>query len=1027
MSSSNDGSAAFEIFDLNVTGASASFVWVTAVSRLGAVHGVPRNDSTLLGSLTKGVQDVRNCIAYGYRDPELANRLGNELKDLVFDVPEVRTLFERTRGAAADRGRQLLIRLMAAPHTVAAFPWELMGDPDGGTHSFLSRSPDVHIVRLARVRTYPVHQVPVKPPLRMLLVLSSPLGSLDGEHSNGLTFDLYEEKRALLNELAPLLSRGLLEVDVEDRPSIENLRRCIARKERGYNVLHYIGHGLPGRLLLEDPSGRALETYAAQFNSVLQSCPDLRLIFFAGCETAQTPDESSTPWPAAMSLADMCVRDVCQVVVGMQAVLPFRTERLFCRFFYQAVASGRTIGDAMTVARAAVADDVQSGTGLLDWAVPCVFVGGDSPGYLVDPEAPARPVAPTRRAELKLDLREGDREFFARHIALRETIDYLAGRRPYRVLWVTGEAGVGKTRLVGRALEDVGEQDIELVLYVPLDRLLQEADPVRSMCELVAELLTRRDAKPRAQSRSVRGAAWWERLIEEVVHRPIAIVIDDFDVLDEKASSARDRTRRPRARTSGVRDLRTAIVRLIERRTQARLVLIARQSRADLVPDTEGRAGQVRLEPLGWEDVYRWIRRNRPALAHRFDQPVLLKFFSEVGSRLESWNALADAADQMPDAKASDLFARARTQVLSVSESAAEPVVEVRAKSHRTTRQTPSIPSLKERPTGLRVAVAGPFVDCRQAEFAASLTTAAASYRVRGRAVTETPGDPSTPLATLLPIPTPFKKDGSAPSSQVLTWLQKARAAGANIVLADYGATVPMKAQDIVLESLTRAGILVLAASTNDRKPIYPAWNPDVLAIGSLGETGNEIAENTYFDAEAGKPELFAPARANTGPLAALLINPETKGSSVSALWGVLASVLVWATAPNLTADQVRDILLRSSRPLEPTGGNRRSTRGTVTGPRALDIDAALNEVRRVLVRQAVGDGRAFLAQEIVASTGLPASITLEHIGAMVTQGELTEIKSGNEESYRLQPKGREAGVAAGSVAPAAQIEGSKT
>jgi hypothetical protein len=1020
MSSSSEGAAGFEIFDLNVTGASASFVWVTVVSRLGAVHGVPRSDPLVLASLTKGVQDFRNSIAYGHRDHDLGARLGKELRDLVFDVAEVRTLFERTRGAAADRGRQLLIRLMAAPHTVAAFPWELMGDPDGGTHTFLTRSPDVHIVRLARVRTYPVHQGPVKPPLRMLLVLSSPLGSLDGEHGSGLTFDLYEEKRALLGELAPLLSRGLLEVDVEDRPSVENLRRCIARKERGYNVLHYIGHGLPGRLLLEDPSGRALETYAAQFNSVLQSCPDLRLIFFAGCETAQTPDESSTPWPAAMSLADMCVRDVCQVVIGMQAVLPFRTERLFCRFFYQAVSSGRTIADAMTVARAAVADDAHSGTGLLDWAVPCVFVGGDSPGYLVDPDAPARPVAATRREELKLDLREGDREFFARHIALRETIDYLAGRRLYRVLWVTGEAGVGKTRLIGRALDDVGEKHIELVLYVPLDRLLQETDPVRSMCELVAELLTRRDGKLREQNRAVRGAAWWERLIEEVVHRPIAIVIDDFDVLDEKAASNRARTRRPRARSSGAKDLRTAIARLIERRTQARLILIARQLRADLVPDTGGRAGHVRLDPLGWEDVYRWIRRNRPALAHRLDQPVLLKFFSEVGSRLESWNALADAAEQAPDAKSSELFAQAHTQITPSLDTDVSPGTEVRPRSRRS-KSAQASAYLKERPTGLRVAVAGPFVDGRQTEFAATLTSAAANYRVRGRAVTETPEDPSTPLATLLPIPTPFKR-GMATVSQVLKWLKQARSAGANIVLTDYASAVPSQAQDKVLAELNQSGILVLAASTNDRKPVYPAWSPHVLAIGPLAE--GAIADYSYFDQEHGKPELFAPENVAGGPLAGLLVDPNTRGSSVAALWGVLASVLVWATAPNLTATNVRDILVRSSKPLvgPSRAGGKRSGRRTPVGARALDIDTALNEVRRVVVREALADGRALFTQEIVASTGLPSSITLEHITAMVAQGELTQIKAGTEESYRLQPKSADSS----STADAAPSEAGK-
>ena len=101
----------------------------------------------------------------------MATQVGSQLQELVFGVPEISTLFRRTRGAAADRGRQLLIRLMAAPHTVAAFPWELMTDSDGGTHRFLTLSPDAHIVRLARVCTYPVRQVLIKPPLRMLLVL----------------------------------------------------------------------------------------------------------------------------------------------------------------------------------------------------------------------------------------------------------------------------------------------------------------------------------------------------------------------------------------------------------------------------------------------------------------------------------------------------------------------------------------------------------------------------------------------------------------------------------------------------------------------------------------------------------------------------------------------------------------------------------------------------------------------------------------------------------------------------------------
>src|SRR5438552_4101919 len=84
------------------------------------------------------------------------------------------------------------------------------------------------ITRLARIRTYLVRTTPVPPPLKMLLILSSPLS--DGDASDELMFDLYEEKRAMLEDLAPLAQRGLIEIDVEDRPTLANLRTRMARE-----------------------------------------------------------------------------------------------------------------------------------------------------------------------------------------------------------------------------------------------------------------------------------------------------------------------------------------------------------------------------------------------------------------------------------------------------------------------------------------------------------------------------------------------------------------------------------------------------------------------------------------------------------------------------------------------------------------------------------------------------------------------------------------------------------------------------
>ena len=81
----------------------------------------------------------------------------------------------------------------------------------------------------------------------------------------------------------------------------------------------------------------------------------------------------------------------------MQAVLPFRTERLFTRFFYQGIVSGYSVAGAMRLARGATRGDRHVGGDLLDWSVPVLFVGGSEPGPLVDPDAKGdKPKRPAR-------------------------------------------------------------------------------------------------------------------------------------------------------------------------------------------------------------------------------------------------------------------------------------------------------------------------------------------------------------------------------------------------------------------------------------------------------------------------------------------------------------------------------------------------------------------------------------------------------------------------------------------------------
>jgi hypothetical protein len=372
----------------------------------------------------------------------------------------------------------------------------------------------------------------------------------------------------LLAELTPLVEAGLLRIDVEDRPTLENLRRRIGAQRRGYHLFHYLGHAEPDRLILEDEQARRDDQSGRRFTEILQLCPDLRLAVFAGCETARAAGDPMTIEAEAaegrslLSLSDRCVQDCCPAVVGMQAVLPFRTERLFTKFFYQGIVSGYSVAGAMRLARGATRGDRHVGGDLLDWSVPVLFVGGSDPGPIVDRAARLERPPPPPRHVLRLGLHQQETRFFARDVALRQAVDILAGEAPERVLILTGPAGVGKTMLLDRALEEVtGEV---AVLYVGFTEIapefaaqqermrsrdwnagtgvlddLEPQAPLRRLCRLAVELMAR-DGGRDVPEAGLAPRDWWSRIVEELTTRRFVVVIDDLDDLVAMEESLTD-------------------------------------------------------------------------------------------------------------------------------------------------------------------------------------------------------------------------------------------------------------------------------------------------------------------------------------------------------------------------------------------------------------------------------------------------------------------------------------------------------
>lgn len=942
----------FEPFDLSVLYAGDSAgIWLSASSRLGAVNAVPRRDASLypLDALLDDTEWFRSAIREGSAVEDQGAEFGGLLRDLVFGDDEISSLFRHTRGAASAASRPVLVRLLAAPEPVAALPWELLRDPDDpGTP--LVFAPDAHFVRVARNRRYPLRVEPVEPPLHVLLVLSNPTQLQPSE--DDAPFDHYEEGRALLAELQDLIDRGVMLVDVEDRPSIEKLRRRIGARERGYHVIHYLGHARPDGLKLERRTGQPSWVASDKFNALLRTNPDLRLAFFAGCRTASLASQAlNGEFESQLSIADRCVRDACQTVLGMQAVLPFRAEQVMTRSFYQALCTGATVARAVSLARAATRDDEALGPNLLNWAVPSL-VTGHLPGRIVTPPTDARPPPRRRRrAELKLDLTEPDREFFARFAQLRETLTVLCRLGPKRVVWITGPPSSGKSRLLARALDELDES-IVAVLYVRSARLAQGEDAASELCVLVNELLEKAERATVERKPAWSSDEWWDRLVEELIDTPFVLAIDDVDQLDAPTAAA----------------LGTVVDRLVSRVSMARVALAGGDGTREgfLSADTQPLVSPVHVLTLDPRDVTQWVRRNRPALATALavlGEAERGAIYNRLGFKLHLWSSVAEEYDR---------------QLVKDLPGAVENVMGVAAAvtpaSGAVTDGAPVPPDSAGRGP-IRVAIAGPFTTGRQREFADAIGALALQNGAGARVVPEGAPDAATAAAQLLPIASPFSPEGTASTSEILNWLRELIEVRPDIVLLDYGGTARGKAEERALRKLAEGGALLVAAAGNGGEPVYPAWHDFVLAVGGLDRAGRAAAYSRFFP-EDGKPDLYALGTLDGSPLEGVPNLPKNStGTSFAALNVVMAATCVWALDRSMTNDRV-------ARTLQVTAakvGRRENA------PMRVDIDAALNAARARLVMRALLGG-PLAEQGVAAASGLNTETARALLDALVTR-----------------------------------------
>lgn len=282
--------------------------------------------------------------------------------------------------ADAPAAERVTARKAAA--VLLGLPWELLHD--GDTFLFQGARPTRVRRRLpnARALTVPVMSTPI----RILLVTARPEDEACG----------YIDHRASALPLVEAMEElgGLVRIHVLSPPTLPALREELDRARlvrQQYHVVHFDGYGIYDRraglggLCFEDPQDidkldqRRHVTVTTDDLGPLLRDHRIPLIFLEAWQTA-------TAEPASESVASELLNIGVASVVAMSHGVLVETARRFVEAFYDALARGARVGDAMLEGQRRLKDDTFRGRvfgvgelRLEDWFVPVLFQEKEDP------------------------------------------------------------------------------------------------------------------------------------------------------------------------------------------------------------------------------------------------------------------------------------------------------------------------------------------------------------------------------------------------------------------------------------------------------------------------------------------------------------------------------------------------------------------------------------------------------------------------------------------------------------------------
>jgi hypothetical protein len=366
-------------FDVEIGPGSGRDYPVAVRSQAGETHAALRFPFDEL-ALKDALKDLQIALlrSSGLRrqvllpEAQTVQTFGQRLFEALF-TGEVLGLYDVNRSDAARQGLGVRLRLRILAPELATLPWEYLYDARLGSYICLSRNtPLVRYLEVAQA----LQPLKIKPPLRILGVIASP-GDMD-------SLDIERERRRMQEALSGLEQEGLVKLTWLEGQTWRDLQR--AMRGGPWHIFHFIGHGGfnpradEGVLALANEQGGTHLLSATQVGILLADHPSLRLALLNACEGARGGERD-----LFSSTSATLARRGIPAVVAMQYEITDRAAIEFTRAFYETLAGGMPVDEAVSEARKAIELGIAN---TLEWGTPVLYLRATD-GVLFDlPERP---------------------------------------------------------------------------------------------------------------------------------------------------------------------------------------------------------------------------------------------------------------------------------------------------------------------------------------------------------------------------------------------------------------------------------------------------------------------------------------------------------------------------------------------------------------------------------------------------------------------------------------------------------------